>query len=121
MGSLQIPDARQSAMLLLLLIGTRDGTTRVRLSEMTLRRLWKRNRLKEDFLDEVGEWLARGGWALFFAKTTFAAVKTGVVANWPRLSSRRLDDALSDMEQGTFDFESHADLFSDLGGSETDD
>jgi hypothetical protein len=28
----------------------------------------------------------------FFAKATFAAVRISIVVNWPRLSSRRLDD-----------------------------
>jgi hypothetical protein len=121
LGPPQIPDARQSAILLLLLIGTRDGTTRVRLSETTLKRLWKRNRLKDEFLDEVGEWLARGGWALFFAKTTFAAVKTGIVVNWPRLSSKRLDVVLDEMEEGGFDFEGHANLVSDSNDDTVDD
>ena len=120
-GPPQIPDARQSAMLLLLLISTRDGTTRVRLSETTLKRLWKRNRLKDEFLEEVGEWLARGGWALFFAKTTFAAVKTSIVVNWPRLSSRRLGAVLAEMEEGRFDFEMHANLISDSSDDAIDD
>ena len=117
----QIPDARQSAILLLMLIGSREGATRVRLSETTLRRLWKKDRLKDEFLDDVGEWLARGGWAIFFAKNTFAAVKTNIVTNWPRLSSRRLDTVLNEMEDGTFDFEEHSNLLSQTQDHTADD
>jgi hypothetical protein len=106
----QIPDACESAVLLLLLIQTREGATRVRLSEMTLKRLWTRHRLTDDFLDEVKEWLFRAGWALFYAKTTYAAVRTNVVPNWPRLSSKRLAIELKQIEEGVFDFERYIHL-----------
>jgi hypothetical protein len=107
----QVPDARQCAILLLMLVGTRENLTRARLSETTLRRLWKRDRLKDDFLEQVQEWLARGGWSLFFAKTTFAVVQSNIVANWPRMSSKRLGAVLNELDEGTFDFDEHADLF----------
>lgn len=119
--TVDIPDAKESAILLLLLIGTREGSTRVRLSETTLKRLWCRHRLKEEFLADVSEWLFRGGWSLFFAKNTFAAVKTSVVADWPRLSSKRLDAVIKEVEKGEFDFDQHANLVFNLNDTDADD
>jgi len=116
-----MPDARESAILLLLLIETRSGTTRVRLSETTLKRLWGRHRFKDEFLAEVSEWMFRAGWALFFAKTTFAAVKTSVVTNWPRLSSKRLDAVIGQVEKGEFQFERHSHLVSNPNDTDADD
>jgi hypothetical protein len=107
----ELPDPKESAILLLLLVGTRPSTTRVRLSETTLKRLWLRHRLKDEFLADVTEWLFRAGWALFYAKSTFALVKTTVVTDWPRLSSKRMDAALSDVEDGRFDFANYTDFF----------
>jgi hypothetical protein len=75
------------------------------LSEITLKRLWGRHRLTDDFLAEVQEWLFRAGWALFYAGTTFAMVKTKAVEGWPRVSSKRLQDKLEDVAHGEFDFE----------------
>lgn len=90
-------------------------STRVRISELTLRRLWGRHRLDRDLLDEIQEWLFRGGWTLFFAGTTYAAIKTSAVLNWSRLSSNRLLDDLGTedvrlIQSGGFDFAMHARL-----------
>src|ERR1700744_1281638 len=91
-------NAQECAILLLRLIELRNqdsaSTTRLRLSELTLRRLWGRHRLERDFIEEVEEWLYRGGWTLFFAGTTYAAIKTSAVLNWSRLSSKRLHEDL---------------------------
>lgn len=91
------------------------STTRVRISELTLRRLWGRHRLDRELLDEIQEWLFRGGWTLFFAGTTYAAIKTSAVLNWSRLSSNRLLDDLGTedvrrIQNGGFDFTMHARL-----------
>src|SRR5438045_3195484 len=90
--------AQECAVLLLRLIELRNEevppATRVRLSELTLRRLWGRNRLSPEFLEEVQEWCWRAGWTLFFAKTTYAAIRTSAVLNWSRLSSNRLAEDL---------------------------
>jgi len=113
--------AQDCAILLLRLIELRNEeaspTTRVRLSELTLRRLWGRSRLSEDFLGEVQEWLSRGGWTLFYAQTTFAAIRTSAVLNWSRLSSNRLLEDLKIMnltqvQNGDFDFDKHLHLIS---------
>jgi hypothetical protein len=111
--------AQECAIVLLRLIELRNqdpaSTTRVRLSELTLRRLWGRHRLDRDFVDEVQEWLFRGGWTLFFAGTTYAAIRTSAVLNWSRLSSKRLLDDLGTedvrhVQNGGFDFMKHARL-----------
>jgi hypothetical protein len=116
----RLPDPKEAAILLLLLVDAREGATRVRLSEMTLKRLWGRRRLSDEFLAEVAEWLFRAGWALFLAKTTFAVVKTSVVHNWPRLSSKRIDAVIEKVQKGEFDFEAHSDRFSNLHDTDAD-
>jgi hypothetical protein len=117
----RILDAQECAILLLLLIGSREGTTKVRLSEITLKRLWGRHRLKEEFLEEVREWLIRGGWSLFYARNTFGAVRNAVVENWPRLSSKRLADVLKQVEEGVFEFDEHTNLVTNPNDTDTDD
>jgi hypothetical protein len=104
------PTAQECAILVILLVlGDRSGEqreiSRVRLSEITLKRLWGRHRLTEEFLAEVQEWLFRAGWALFYAGTTFAMVKTKAVEGWPRASSKRLQDKLDDVANGQFNFD----------------
>jgi endonuclease YncB( thermonuclease family) len=37
------------------------------LAEGTLKKLWNRERLTEQFLEDVQEWLLTAGWALFYA------------------------------------------------------
>jgi hypothetical protein len=80
--------------------------TRVRLAEITLKRLWNRERLTEQFLSDVSDWLLTAGWALFFAGTTYAAVQIGAVGNWPAISSKRMSDELRRVVRGQFDFDS---------------
>jgi hypothetical protein len=120
--------ARECAILVLRLIELRNKeaspTTRVRLSELTLRRLWGRNRLSGEFIEEVQEWLSRGGWTLFYAQTTYAAIRTSAVLNWSRLSSNRLLEDLkivnlATVQNGDFDFDKHLHLISKE--TETDD
>jgi hypothetical protein len=115
----QLLSAQECAIVLLRLLELRNqdatSTTRVRLSELTLRRLWGRHRLERDFVDEVQEWLFRGGWTLFFAGTTYAAIRTSAVLNWSRLSSNRLLDDLGIedvrlIQNEGFDFTWHARL-----------
>lgn len=114
------PDAQECAILLLVLAGKERGeqreVSRFRLSEITLKRLWGRHRLGDDFLAEVQEWLFRAGWALFYAGTTFAMVKTKAVEGWPRVSSKRLQDELQDVAEGEFDFGRYIDLLQEQRG-----
>ena len=79
----------------------------MRLAEITLKRLWGRHRLPDEFLREVEDWLFRAGWALFYAGTTFAAVKTTAVEGWPRLTSKRLSNEVGQVAQGQFNFDQH--------------
>jgi hypothetical protein len=68
--------------------------TRARLSGITLKRLWKRERLTDIFMNEVQDWLITAGWALLDVGSTYAAVKVDTVENWPRLSSKRIQGEL---------------------------
>jgi hypothetical protein len=101
--------------------GESQPVNRVRLSELTLRRLWSRTRLSSEFLEEVQEWLSRGGWTLFFAQNTFAAIKTSAVQNWVRVSSKLIADDLDLVERGQFDFQKYLHLISNDDGIASDD
>ena len=105
------PTGREAALLLLRLIEAKDKDsdadrprTRARLAEITLKRLWNRNRLEEQFLAEVSEWLLTAGWALLFAGSTYGAVRTSVVENWSPISSKRIQGELDAVAAGQFDF-----------------
>jgi hypothetical protein len=103
------PTARECALLLLRLVEEREQRrkqkmTRVRLAEMTLKHLWNRERLTEQFLREVEEWLLTAGWALVYAGSTFGAVKIEAVENWPRVSSKRIADEIDEVVGGKFKF-----------------
>jgi hypothetical protein len=116
---------RDSAILLLLLVRTKNedngkDLTRVRLAEITLKRLWGRHRLPAEFLREVEDWLFRAGWAFFYAGTTYAAVKTSAVEGWPRVSSKHLSDELEEVSKGKFDFDRHLGLLSDETSGDED-
>jgi hypothetical protein len=110
------PSDRESALLLLHLIAVRDSgrekpTTRLRLSESTLKRLWNRKRLSDDFLCGVSEWLLTAGWALFYAGSSYAAVQTSAVENWPAISSKRIWKDIKAVREGRFVFDTFEHLF----------
>jgi hypothetical protein len=113
----QLLDAQECAVVLLRLLEMRNeespGASRVRLSELTLRRLWARDRINHELLEETQEWLSRGGWTLFYARTTYAAVRTSAVLSWARLSSKRMADDLEQVRDGSFDFDRHLHLLND--------
>jgi hypothetical protein len=111
------PDAMECAILLLLLVGPEERT-RARLAEITLKRLWNRRRLRDEFLREVQDWLFRAGWALFYAGTTFGIVKTKAAEGWPRVTSKELGAELEKVARGQFDFGRHYNFFFD---EETED
>lgn len=104
------PNERQCAMLIAHLLATKQQmgreVTRARLSEITLQRLFGRQRISPDFLLEVQEWLFRVGWVLFFAGTTYAVVKLEVIDGWGRISSKRIGKDLENVGKGEFDFDS---------------
>lgn len=117
------PNGREAALLVLRLIQAKDISadrpqTRARLAEITLKRLWNRNRLEEQFLAEVSEWLLTAGWALLFAGSTYGVVRTSVVENWSPISSKRIQPELDAVAAGQFDF---TNLESLLDGPREDD
>jgi hypothetical protein len=104
------PTAYQCMLLFLLAIQEAErrlgkSLRLVRLPRATLRRLWIRQRLSEDFLAEVEEWLLSAGWALVDAGSGFAAIKTAAVKNWPRLSANNLSSELEKVQSGRFKFD----------------
>jgi hypothetical protein len=103
---------KQAAIVLLRLIQLRTDdagpTSRVQISEATLKMIWGRFRLSNDFMSEVQEWLGRTGWTLFYAGKSYALVRTAVVAKWARLTSKRLGrEALLAIERGEFEYDDH--------------
>ena len=66
--------------------------------------LWNRQRLSEQFLDEVREWLLGAGWALFYAGSIFGAVKIDAVKNWPSVAAWRIKPILVQVNKGGYDF-----------------
>jgi|SRR5262249_10629207 len=104
------PTPRESAILLLTLFQARERELnrrlgRVRLGEITLRRLWNRQVLSEDFVDEVKAWLLEGGWVLFKSTSTYAAVMVDVVDSWPAISSKRLESEIAKLAAGKLNFD----------------
>ena len=109
-GRASRPDERECAMLIAHLLATKQDevareVNRARLSELTLRRLFRRQRILPDFLAEVQEWLFRAGWVLFFAGTTYAVVNIKVIDGWGRVSSKRIGKDLNQVARGQFKFE----------------
>src|SRR5215211_1550676 len=87
------PTARECALLLLRLIEVKEKerqreVSRLRIAEISLKRLWGRRRISPEFAEEVAEWLSGADFTLFFAGTTYAVVKTSVVESWPRTTSK---------------------------------
>jgi hypothetical protein len=102
--------AREGAMLILHLLGTKSAepsskeVTRCRISEMTMRRLFRRKHISQEFLIRVQNWLFRAGWVLFFAGDSYAVVKLSVVNGWIRIGSKRVAEDLRQAERGSFDY-----------------
>jgi hypothetical protein len=120
------PTARECALLLLHLISTKKeesgkAVTRLRVSELSLKRLWGRRRILPEFAEEVADWLARAGMTLFFAGSTYGVVKTAVVEGWPRVTSKRLTADLEAVAQGSFDFSKLGHLLADADRNAGDD
>jgi hypothetical protein len=114
------PTAFQSALLLLRLCQAwdqekektkprdrekkKEGTTRFRVSDLTLKRICCRPRLHPEFLIEMQDWLLRAGWAFFFADRSYGMIKLESVESWTRLGSKRIGDELDTVAKGDFDF-----------------
>ena len=122
------PDPRQAASLFLHMIDARETLlgkpmTRVRLPEVTLKELWNRERLTEQFLADVREWMLSAGWALIDGGSTFGAVKVDAILNWPRVSLKRLRKDLTKVAAGQYDYEQleHLWVQEDFSDEKTDD
>jgi hypothetical protein len=102
-------DAKGSALLLLRLIESKEtesGRTlsRFRVAEISLRRIWGRQRITPEFVGDVNEWLARAGRTLFFAGNSYAVILTSAVDSWSRLSSKRIAREIEEALAGAYDF-----------------
>jgi hypothetical protein len=104
-----MPNARECALLLLLLIKTKEDETekaisRFRVSEITLRRIWGRRRITPGFVENVNDWLARADRVLFLAGSSYGVISTSAVEGWARISSKRIQAETDAMLAGAFDF-----------------
>ena len=120
-----LADPQECALLMVLLVQAKEHAleremTRALVSEITLKRLWGRRRLEDDFLRAVQDWLFRTGWALFDAGATYALIRTKTVEGWPRLSSKRLKTTLKSVARGEFDFTEHVHWLLDEESAEDD-
>ncbi len=101
------PNPRECMLLFLLAIHDAEQrlertVQRARLPRGTLRRLWMRERLSDGFIQEVGSWLLSYGWVLLDAGSTFGAVRTNGIKNWPRISTNNIDSTLQKVRSGGF-------------------
>jgi hypothetical protein len=125
-GLSYMPDARECALLLLLLIDAKEKDSgqqlaRFRVAELTLKRLWGRQRIEMGLLEAVNEWLLRTGRALFFAGSTYAVVGVKWLEGWPRVSSKRLSNEITEVMEGRFDFDRIVPLLAGSDQAESDD
>ncbi len=102
------PTARECALLVLRMLQAKvddsgRAVTRARLSEVTLRKLWVRSGLTNDLLSDIQEILIHGGWALFWAGTSYAIIKLDAVEAWGRISSKRLEAEIEDVKYGRYE------------------
>jgi hypothetical protein len=103
-----MPDARECALLLLRLIEVKaDGAkplSRFRLAELSLSRMWGRQRISQQFIGDVNEWLFRAGRVLFFSGGAYGVISTSVVESWTGLTSKLISVETDQALSGTFDF-----------------
>ncbi len=102
-------EAKECALLVRRLIEVKaEGATkplsRFRVAELSLRRMWGRQRLTQDFIGEVNEWLFRSGWVLFFAGNSYGLISVDVVEGWSRLTSKLISAETSQALAGRYDF-----------------
>src|SRR5262249_24366888 len=95
--------------------------SRVRISDLTLRRLLGRPRLTREFLAEVEDYLWQAGWCLFGGIETYALIRTDAVGSWARVSSMRFPEILDALENGKFDFDGGASLLHPINEEEDED
>jgi hypothetical protein len=116
------PSARECMLLFLRLVQERENRrhaqmTRAQIAEGTLKKLWNRERLTEQFLEDVQEWLLTAGWALFYAGPIYGAVKVEAVKNWPSVSAKRIESELVVVASGKYKFKKLELLLADDAGA----
>src|SRR4051795_4061700 len=79
-GQLYKPTPRECALLVLHLIHAKEQDRgkqflRLRIAEMSLKRLGGRRRISPEFVEDVAEWLSGAGITLFIAGSTYAVVR----------------------------------------------
>ena len=104
-----MPNAQECALLLLRLIQAKESETgralsRFRVAEISLRRIWGRQRVTPEFVGDVNEWLLRAGRTLFFAGNSYGVIMTSAVESWSRLSSKRIAQEIKEVLTGAYDF-----------------
>jgi hypothetical protein len=104
-----MPDAKECALLLLRLIQAKEiesgkSLSRFRLADISLRRIWGRQRITPEFVYDVNEWLLRAGRTLFFAGNSYGVIMTSAVESWSRLSSKRIAPEIKEALTGAYDF-----------------
>jgi hypothetical protein len=104
-----MPNARECALLLLMLIQKKEreiekDLSRFRVAELSLRRIWGRHRITPEFVDDVNEWLLRAGRTLFSAGNSYGVIMTSAVESWSRLTSKRIDQEVKKVLAGDYDF-----------------
>lgn len=106
---LTLPTSRQCALLLLGLVEMKEKArnkeiNRLRIAEVSLRRLWWRHRIPPDLIGEVSGWLLYAGWVFFVTGEGFALIRSDATKGWLRLSSKSFQPDLPAVAKGTFDF-----------------
>jgi hypothetical protein len=111
-----MPDARECALLLLRLIEAKaDGAkplSRFRVAEISLRRMWGRQRITQEFIGDVNDWLFRAGRVLFFTGSSYGVISISVVESWSGLTSKLISTETSQALAGKYDFTVLEDLLS---------
>jgi hypothetical protein len=106
-----MPDARECALILLALIRAKEkdsdkAFTRFRIADLTLRKIWGRNRFTLKFIADVNEWLSRADRVLFFAGGVYGVMPISSVESWARVSSKSLGGDVETIMSGAYDFRS---------------
>jgi hypothetical protein len=96
--------ANQSAKLIIMNLDCYSGEkekkySRVRISKDTMRKITKRERLRDSFVNELSDELYQLGWHLIdHSDTEFAIIEAERVSRWAKISSQRISNFLDHPE-----------------------